>query len=123
MNISDAELKLLEVLWSESPLTVGQVIERVQIMTDWHANTIKTMLTRLIKKQAISRYKDGKRFFYTPAIERDVVVMEEAEGFLKKFFDGGLSPFVAHFSKNKKLSKTEISELEQILSKMKKDND
>lgn len=123
MKISNSEIKLLEALWIEHPLTVGQIIERVQKETDWHANTIKTMLTRLTKKEAVTRHKDGKRFFYAPAVERDVIVMEEAEGFLKKFFGGGITPFVAHFSKNKKLSQTEISELEQILSKMKQDND
>ena len=65
MKISDSELILLNILWLESPLTVGQVIQRVQEKTDWHANTIKTLLSRLLKKQAVNRHKDGKRFFYS----------------------------------------------------------
>ena len=61
MNISNSEQQLLDILWQESPLTVGQDIERVQASTDWHANTIKTMLTRLSKKGAVVRSKDGGR--------------------------------------------------------------
>lgn len=123
MKVSDSELKLLETLWKQSPLTVGQVIERVQKHTDWHANTIKTLLTRITKKQAVMRVKDGGRFFYSANISRDMVLKEESEGFLSKFFGGKVVPFVAHFNKTKKLSTLEIEELEAILAQMKQDND
>ena len=123
MKVSDSELKILETLWQESPLTVGQLIERVQQNTDWHANTIKTLLTRITKKQAVTRVKDGGRFFYSANILRDEVLKEETTGFLSKYFGGKMAPFVAHFSKTKKLSIKEIEELEAILAKMKQDND
>jgi len=123
MKVSDSELKLLEILWQESPLTVGQVIERVQKHTDWHANTIKTLLTRITKKQAVTRRKDGGRFFYSASISRDEVLMQESEGFLSKYFGGKVAPFVAHFNKTNKLSTKEIEELETILAKMKQGND
>ncbi len=123
MKVSDSELKILEALWNENPLTVGQLIERVQKVTDWHANTIKTLLMRITKKQAVSRVKDGGRFFYSPNISRDAVLIQESEGFLTKFFDGQVVPFIAHFNKTKKLSAKEIKELESILEKMKQKND
>ena len=123
MKVSESELKLLTELWKQSPLTVGQVIERVQKNTDWHANTIKTLLTRLTKKQAVVRHKDGKRFFYAANITKQVVVTEESEGFLAKFFGGRVAPLVAHFSDNKKLSQKDITELENILAKLKHNND
>ena len=123
MKITDSELKLLEVLWLEQPLTVGQIIERVQKATDWHANTIKTLLTRLNKKEAVKRHKDGKRFFYAPNITQETVLSEESEGFLSKFFEGRVAPLVAHFSNNKKLSQKDIQEIENILARLKKDND
>ncbi len=123
MKVSDSELKILEALWQQSPLTVGQLIERVQQNTDWHANTIKTLLTRITKKQAVTRVKDGGRFFYSADISRDEVLMQESEGFLSKYFGGKVAPFVAHFNKTKKLSSQEIQELEAILAKMRQDND
>ncbi len=119
MNISNSEMKLLEVLWQESPLTVGQVIERAQRDSDWHANTIKTLLGRLTEKKAVSRKKDGKRFFYSPLITRDSVVSQESEGFLKQFFDGRMAPLVAHFADNKKLTAKDIEEIEEVLEKLK----
>ncbi len=123
MKISDSELKLLEVLWKESPLTVGQVIERVQKNVDWHDNTIKTLLSRLTKKQAVARNKDGRRFFYQANVEKDTILSQETQGFLSKFFGGKMSPFIAHFNKTNKLSAQEIKELEEILARMKRNHD
>ena len=123
MNISTSEQQLLDILWNESPLTVGQIIERVQVSTDWHANTIKTMLTRLSNKGAVERNKDGGRYFYSASVTRNEIVQEETEGFLERFFDGKMAPLVAHFAKNKNMSNEELSEIEEILAKLKKNND
>ncbi|HET7607626.1 MAG TPA: BlaI/MecI/CopY family transcriptional regulator, partial [Gammaproteobacteria bacterium] len=73
MELSKSEQRVLDVLWSESPLTVGQVIERLQKASDWHENTIKTLLTRLVQKKAVARRKDGGRFFYRPLVSRDAI--------------------------------------------------
>ncbi|MCH7816147.1 MAG: BlaI/MecI/CopY family transcriptional regulator [Proteobacteria bacterium] len=46
MQLSNSEMLVLDVLWRESPLTVGQVIERVQRESDWHVNAIKQAINR-----------------------------------------------------------------------------
>jgi BlaI family transcriptional regulator, penicillinase repressor len=118
--ITRAELEVLQVLWREPPLTVGQVIERVRAGADWHDNTIKTLLTRLVEKGAVRRHKDGGRYFYSAAIERDAVVDSEAKGLLDRFFSGRLAPLVAHFAERKKLSARDLKEIEKILSALRK---
>jgi len=120
MQISKSEHDVLEVLWSESPLTVGQVVERCQLERDWHENTIKTLLTRLLGKHAVERTKDGGRFFYSPVVTREAVVTSEAENLLDRFFDGQMQAFVAHFGEQKKLSKKDIREMEAVLERLKK---
>ena len=52
---------MIEAPWREQPFTVGQVIERVQQSIDWHENTIKTLLTRLVKKKAVARHAVAER--------------------------------------------------------------
>jgi len=80
MDLSKSEQRVLEVLWSENPLTVGQVIERLQESSEWHENTIKTLLTRLVEKKAAARARDGGRFFYRPLVSRDTMLTKESEG-------------------------------------------
>ncbi len=122
MNLSKSELQVLSILWDDQPLTVGQIIERVQMNTDWHDNTIKTLLTRLTEKGAVDRYKDGRRFFYVPVTQREDVIEDQTKGLLSRFFGGRMAPLVAHFAEQKKLSKKDIRELEEILERL-KDND
>ena len=47
-RISDAEHAVMEVLWDESPLTAQDVAERVDPARGWSANTVKTLLGRLL---------------------------------------------------------------------------
>ena len=119
VTLSKAELQVLEALWAEHPLTVGQVIERLRRDTDWHENTVKTLLTRLLDKKAVGRRKDGGRFFYRPLIAREAMLEKESDGLLKRFFDGQLAPLVAHFADKRKLSKTDIEQIEKILADLK----
>ena len=121
MNISKSEHYVLEALWDASPLTVGQIVERVQAKTDWHENTIKTLLLRLAGKKAVRRRKDGKRFFYEPLVTKESVVDTETEGLLGRFFGGQMPALIAHFADQKKLSKRDIEEMEAILKRLKKD--
>lgn len=113
---------MLEALWTESPLTVGQIIERVQLSTDWHPNTIKTLLGRLHEKDAVRRFRDGRRFFYEPLVTREAIVTQEAYGLLNRFFDGKMPLLVAHFAKARKLSKKDIREMEDVLKKLRQDD-
>lgn len=119
MNLSKSEQRVLDVLWSSQPLTVGQVIERLQKDSDWHENTIKTLLTRLVQKKAVARRKDGGRFFYRPLVSRDTILMKESEGLLKRFFGGQMAPLVAHFADRRKLSKRDVEAIEKILAELK----
>ena len=121
MNVSKSEHYVLEALWSESPLTVGQIVERVQAKSDWHENTIKTLLVRLVGKKAVRKRKDGKRFFYEPLVTKEAVVDTETEGLLSRFFGGDMPALIAHFGEQKKLSRRDIEEMEAILKRLKKD--
>jgi predicted transcriptional regulator len=121
MNISKSEHCVLEALWEASPLTVGQIVERVQAKAEWHENTIKTLLVRLVAKKAVRRRKDGKRFFYEPLVTKQAVVATETEGLLSRFFNGQMPALIAHFADHKKLSRRDIEELEAILKRLKKD--
>jgi BlaI family transcriptional regulator, penicillinase repressor len=120
MNISKSEHYVLEALWEASPLTVGQIVERVQAKVDWHENTVKTLLVRLVSKEAVKRRKDGKRFFYEPLVTKETVVDTEADGLLSRFFNGQMPALIAHFADQKKLSRRDIEEMEAILKRLKK---
>jgi BlaI family penicillinase repressor len=58
-RISDAEWKVLGVLWKNSPLTASQIFDQLAAR-EWKLNTVRTFLTRLENKGVIAA-EDRKR--------------------------------------------------------------
>lgn len=119
-RISDAELDLMEVLWAAAePLTSAEVAERLEAHRDWSFATIKTMLSRLAGKGAISHREDGRRFLYSPAIQREAYVGSESKRFVERLFGGRLSPLVARLAEEDGLDAKDIAEIEKLLKELK----
>ncbi len=118
-RISDAELDLMEALWAAGePLTSADVAERLEAR-GWSLATIKTMLSRLVTKGAISHRLDGRRFLYSPAIEREAYVGSESKKFVERLFGGRLSPLVARLAEEDALDARDIAEIEKLLKELK----
>ena len=54
-TISDSELEVLKELWEVPSLTARQLTDRLLRRTDWSEPTIKTLLLRLLQKDAVKR--------------------------------------------------------------------
>jgi BlaI family penicillinase repressor len=113
-RVSEPEKLVMEVLWHESPLSSGEVVKRLR-QHDWNEKTVKTFLNRLVKKSVVSFEKDGRRYLYSPIVERDDFLLSESEGFLNKVFKGDMRELLATFVKNKQLSSQELDYLKELL--------
>ncbi len=114
-RISDAEHAVMTVLWSDSPLTAHEVAERVPPDRGWSANTVKTLLARLVAKQVIAHEADGRRYRYRPLVAQADYVATESRRWLDRLFGGRLTPLVAHLAERNALSVDEIAEIEALL--------
>ena len=121
MRLSDAEYCVMEALWSAGrPLTANEVAERVPGDRDWSFATVKSLLSRLLAKSAITPAKDGRRFLYSPAIEREPYVAAESRRFVRRLFGGKLSPLFAHLAQEEALDADDIARIEAMLKEMRK---
>ena len=118
-RISDAEHAVMEVLWDESPLTAQDVTERVDPSRGWGAATVKTLLGRLLAKQAVAHDVDGRRYLYRPAVAREDYVAGESRRMIDRLFGGKLTPLVAHLAERDELTAQDISEIEALLKALK----
>lgn len=118
MQISEAESAVMDVLWRSHPLAAEDVVAALATSRDWQEATIKTLLNRLLKKGAIRAEKDGRRYYYSPVLERDDWVLDESEGLLERLFGGRVAPLVAHFSAHRKLTRKDIAELRKLLEEL-----
>lgn len=115
MRISMAESQVMKALWVKSPLSAEEIIAALPDDQDWADATVKTLLNRLLKKEAIAAERDGRRFLYRPLVAQGDYVHAESQGLLDRLFDGKLAPLVAHFSQREKLSDEDVAELRRLL--------
>jgi len=114
-QISDAEWEVMKALWASRDLTAGQIVEQVAAEQKWRPRTIKTLLSRLVKKGAVAVEADGRKFVYRAKVQRDAVIRRETKSFLSRVFDGAAAPAIVHFLDNAKLSPEDIQKLRQRL--------
>lgn len=114
-GISEAEARVMEALWRDSPLSAEQVIADVANAQGWTEATVKTLLNRLLRKKAITAKRDGRRYLYRPRLKRQDYVAAESRDLLDRLFGGKLAPFVAHFSERQDISAEEIAELKKLI--------
>lgn len=122
MRITDAESRIMAVLWERHPMTAEQIIEALATRTDWRTGTVKAMLNRMLGKGTVTASRDGRRYLYSPAVTREECVRDESRRLLNRWFDGRLAPLVAHFSNTNDMSRTEIEELRTLLAELSDDD-
>jgi len=121
-DISNAEFEVLDALWQQHPASANELIERLNKEKSWHEKTVKTLLNRLVKKEAIAFEKEQRRYLYFPLLERETYTQNESQSLIERMFSGRISPLIAGFAKNKNLDKEDISELKEIISLWEQDN-
>ena len=114
-SISEAEAQVMEVLWATSPLATEDIAAELQGRQGWQLATIKTLLNRLLNKGAITAQKDGRRYLYSPLLQRSAWVDEQASGLLNRLFGGSLAPLVAQFTSQRKLKPADLAAIKQLL--------
>ena len=119
-RISEAEHAVMEALWEESPLTAVDVCERVCAANDWSMPTVKTLLSRLVAKDAVATEPDGRKFLYRPLVERADYVGGESRRLVDRLFGGRAAPLFAHLAESEALTEDDIEEIAALLREMRK---
>jgi BlaI family transcriptional regulator, penicillinase repressor len=117
--ISDAEAEVMQVLWSRGdaePASTEDISQALAERQDWQMATVKTLLNRLLNKGAISAQQDGRRYLYSPVLQRTAWVSAQSQGLLDRWFDGRLAPLVAHFGAHRKLKAADIKALKKLIA-------
>lgn len=117
IRLSEAEWKVMSLLWRESPQTMMQLTNHFKETTGWTKHTVMTFLRRMEEKKAIHHEEGARAKLYYPDIGREEAVLQETEEFLEKVFDGRMGLMLNTMVEKKALSKDEIAEMYEILRK------
>jgi len=114
-RISESEWQVMKVLWARSPMTANQVVEALSGVVDWQPKTIKTLLNRLVSKQALGFQKTGRAYHYYPLVDEQRCARAERRSLLTRVYGGAMKPMLAEFLEDSDLSPEEIADLRRIL--------
>ena len=116
MRLSDSEWRVMTALW-EQPQTITELTVALQPETGWSKHTILSFLHRMEEKGAVHYVQESRAKRYYPLIQRQDAQTEEASQFLKRCFSGRIGLMVNTMMSNSRLSREEIEEFQEILSR------
>ena len=122
-DISNAEFEVLDVLWDDYPATSSDIVERLNHKKPWHDKTVKTLLSRLVKKGVVDFDKAQRQYLYRPLIAREDYTKKEATSFVSRLFKGKVAPLVAGFANQNSLSQQDVDELKALIKQWEQNND
>ena len=115
-TISAAEWAVMRVLWKAGrAMTSRAIIEALAGESEWQPKTIRTLVNRLTDKGVLARAEVDGVLHFSPAVAESECLREESRAFLGRFFDGGLTPMLAHFLAHEDVSQAELDALRRLL--------
>jgi BlaI family penicillinase repressor len=115
MRLSEAEWQIMKALWRCQPATVRDLIEHLPPGVDWAYTTVKTMLTRLEGKKAVSERKTKNVSVYEALVSPQTARGSAWSSFLNQAFDGAMEPLLHFLVRERKLTKKQRRQLAQLL--------
>ena len=112
-RMTEAEIRVMEVLWKGGELPAGQIARTLQAEVGWNRNTTYTLLGRCIDKEAVTRRDPG--FLCRALISRESVQKEEAEALAQRLFDGSQELLFASMLGGRKLTREEAARLHALI--------
>ncbi len=117
LNLTEAEQRLMEVLWEKGSATVAEVAEALPKKLDLAYNTVLTTLRILEDKGYVrhTRPKDGRKFLYTPVVSREQASHSALRHLLSRFFGNSAEALVLNLLEDEKLSDAERERIRNLL--------
>jgi len=119
-KIAESEWRVMQVLWDSGPQTANDVVNALSSEVKWKPRTIKTLISRLVKKGAVKVNEEGYRYRYSAAVDESACVRSETKSFVRRIYQGAMKPALAAFIEDADLSDKEIDEIQRILNQKRK---
>ena len=114
-TLTEAEQRLMEVLWERGELPVKDVVDALPPKTAPAYNSVLTILRILERKGYVARRKEGRGHVYRPAVGREEATSGALRQLLSRFFGGSPEQLVANILENEELDSDELSRIRELV--------
>lgn len=119
LKLTDAEWKVCDALWAESPISARDLTEKLRDETGWAYTTVRTILSRLAEKGAVQVTRQSATSVYKPLLTRRQARRSALRALLDRAFDGTFGSLVQHMLADEKLSAADRAKLAKMLDEVK----
>ena len=110
-HLTDAELRLMEIVWEKGAATVAEVVEAVNTEIPLAYSTVLTTLRILETKGYLRHTKDGRAFVYRPVVRRNKAQESAIKHLLRRFFQDSPELLVLNLLERKKITPEQLNRL------------
>jgi BlaI family transcriptional regulator, penicillinase repressor len=123
VTLTEAELRLMDILWQQGPSTVQQVLEALPGKSPLAYNSVLTTIRILEKKGYVRHIKDGRAYIYRALVEREEVSRSEIRHLAHRFFQNSHEMLVLNILEDRGVDSEELNRLRQLLEQTQPDGD
>ena len=120
-TLTEAELRLMDVLWQQGSSTVQQVLEALPGKSPLAYNSVLTTIRILEKKGYVRHIKDGRAYIYRALVEREEASRSEIRHLAHRFFQNSHEMLVLNILEERGVDAEELNRLRQLLEQTQPD--
>jgi BlaI family penicillinase repressor len=113
--LTDAELRIMRVLWSRPQSTVNDVVDQIT-SPRLARNTVMTMLSILERKGYVAHTTSGRTFVYRPSVDRETVRHRVVDDVVSRFFDDSPKSLVLQLIGSERITKADLDQIRAMFT-------
>jgi len=118
-TLTEAELRLMQVLWEKGPATVQQVLQSLPKKSPLAYNSVLTTIRILEDKGYVRHEKDGRAHVYAPVVQRKDATRSEIRRLVSRFFGDSHELLVLNILEDSGIDAEEMKRLRDLLERSK----
>jgi len=118
-TLTEAELRIMNVLWQKGWATVHEVLQALPSKPALAYNSVLTIIRILEKKGYVKHVKDRRAHVYTPQVDRQAATRSEVRQLVNRFFGNSHELLALNILQDKGIDADEIDHLRQLLERTK----
>jgi len=115
-TLTEAELRLMDVLWQKGPCTVQQVLDALTNKPALAYNSVLTTIRILERKGYVQHAKEGRAYVYSPRVERQEATRSEIGHLVNRFFKNSRELLVLNILEERGMDAEELKHLRELLA-------
>ena len=119
---TEAELEILNILWTDGPSTVRQVQDKLSQLRPTGYTTALKLMQLMIDKKLVLRDESGHAHIYRAGVARDQTQRQLLGDLMERGFSGSAMQLAMQALSMQKTSPEELAQIRELLDRLEEEN-